>query len=106
MLHASSHLVVGFIQPTGGGRVLVELTKMEQRYDAVMGVIRDDFNVTEIAEKYGVSRQTVHSWLRRYEQGGIEALRDQSHRPQSCPHQMDGTVEARILELRRLYPFW
>jgi hypothetical protein len=31
--------------------VLVELSKMEQRYDAVMGVIRDDFSVTEIAEK-------------------------------------------------------
>src|ERR1700691_4057490 len=79
---------------------------MEQRYDAVMGVIRDGFNVTEIAEKFGVTRQTVHSWLRRYEAGGLEGLADHTHRPKTCPHQMAGQVEARLLELRRLHPFW
>ena len=64
----------------------MELSKMEQRYDAVMGVIRDGLNVTEVAEKYAVSRQTVHAWLRRYESGGIGALGDQSHRPKTSPH--------------------
>ena len=34
---------------------------MEQRYDAVLGVIRDGFTVTEVAQKFGVSRQSVHS---------------------------------------------
>lgn len=86
--------------------MLMEISKVEQRYDAVMGVIRDGFKVTEIGEKYGVSRQTVHSWLRRYELGGIGALGDQSHRPRHCPHQMDGVTEARVLEMRRLHPFW
>jgi len=86
--------------------VLVELTKVEQRYDAVQGVQRDGLNVTEIAEMFGVSRQTVHNWLRRYEHGGIGALSDRSHRPKSCPHQMASDVEARILELRRLHPNW
>jgi len=86
--------------------VLVELSVVEQRYDAVMGVIRDGLKVTEIAEAYGVSRQTVHSWLRRYEAGGIGALADRSHRPRSSPHQMAAAVEARVLELRRLHPLW
>jgi hypothetical protein len=40
---------------------------MEQRYDAVLGVIRDGFTVTEVAQKFGVSRQSVHTWLARYE---------------------------------------
>lgn len=86
--------------------MLVELTKMEQRYDAVMGVQRDGLSVTEIAEMFGVSRQSVHNWLRRYEQGGIAALSDGSHRPLSCPHQMAAVCEARVLELRRLHPHW
>jgi transposase-like protein len=34
---------------------------MEQRYDAVLGVLRDGFTVTEVAKKFGVSRQSVHS---------------------------------------------
>jgi hypothetical protein len=29
---------------------------MEQRYDAVLGVTRDGFSVTEVAQKFGASR--------------------------------------------------
>ena len=42
---------------------------MEQRYDAVLGVIRDEFTVSKVAKKFGVSRQSVHTWLQRYEAG-------------------------------------
>jgi transposase-like protein len=45
--------------------VLVERSKMEQRYDAVLGVLRDGFSVTEVARKFNVSRQSVHAWLAR-----------------------------------------
>jgi len=85
--------------------VLREQSKVEQRYDAVMGVIKDGLAVTEVAEKFGVTRQSLHAWLRRYEAGGIEALADRSHRPRSVPHQINGAAEARVLELRRLHPF-
>jgi hypothetical protein len=44
--------------------------------------------VIEVADRYGVSRQAVHSWLRRYRTGGLDALADRSHRPNTCPHQM------------------
>ena len=53
--------------------MLVETTKMEQRYEAVLAVIRDGFSVREVADKFGVSRQSVHTWLVRYEQGGLSA---------------------------------
>lgn len=62
--------------------------------------------MTEVADKFGVSRQTVHEWLRRYEHGGLAGLDDRSHRPVSCPHQMPAAVEARVCELRREHPFW
>jgi transposase-like protein len=54
--------------------MLWESIKMEQRYDAVLGVVRDGFSVTELARKFGLSRQRVHSWLQRYEAGGLGAL--------------------------------
>ena len=81
--------------------MLVELTKVEQRYDAVLAVVRDGMQVSEVAEKFGVARQTVYSWVARYEAGGLEALADRSHRPRSSPLQMPALVEARVLELRR-----
>jgi transposase-like protein len=86
--------------------VLLELTVAEQRFNAVMEVLRDGLTVIEVAERYGVSRQAVHGWLRRWQAGGLEALADRSHRPDSCPHQMPAEVEARICELRRHHPGW
>jgi transposase-like protein len=50
--------------------------------------------VTQAAEKVGVSRQTLHAWLARYEAEGLEGLVDRSHRPVTCPHQMPAVVEA------------
>jgi len=86
--------------------VLVELTVTEQRYDAVKEVIADGLTVTEVAERYGVARQTVHKWIRLYQEGGLGWLADRSHRPKTCPHQMPAEVEARVLELRRIHPEW
>jgi transposase InsO family protein len=86
--------------------VLLELTVVEQRFNAVMEVLRDGLKVTEVAERYGVSRQAVHGWLRRYAAGGLDGLADRSHRPDSCPHQMPADLEARICELRRRHPDW
>jgi transposase-like protein len=65
-----------------------ELSVAEQRYRAVLAVISDGRTVTEVAAAVGVSRQSLHSWLGKYEAGGLEGLADRSHRPRGCPHQM------------------
>ena len=78
----------------------------EQRYQAVLSVIADGLSVTQAAEKVGVSRQSLHAWLARYEAEGLEGLVDRSHRPGRCPHQMPAGVEAAVLELRRSRPYW
>lgn len=83
-----------------------ELSVAEQRYLAVLAVISDGLSISQVAEKVGVSRQTLHTWLARYEAEGLEGLVDRSHRPVSCPHQMSADVEAVLLELRRSRPYW
>jgi transposase InsO family protein len=86
--------------------VLVELTKMEQRYDAVLAVVRDGLSVGEVAAAFGVSRQSIYRWMRRYEDDGLPALADRSHRPHACPHQLTANLEAAVLEMRRTHPAW
>jgi transposase len=85
--------------------VLVELGVVEQRYQAVLEVLRGA-TVTDVAPRYGVARQTVHGWLRRYGSGGLAGLVDRSSKPASCPHQTPAEIEARIVELRRAHPGW
>lgn len=86
--------------------MLVELSVVEQRYQAVLAVIRDGVPVVEVARRFDVSRQAVHRWLRWYEQQGLGGLADRSHRPPRCSHQMDAAVEVWVLEARRRNPGW
>lgn len=86
--------------------MFMELSVQEQKYQAVLAVLSDGRSVTEVAEQWGVSRQSVHAWLRRYEDAGLAGLEARSRRPGSCPHQMSGEVEAQVLEMRRAHPGW
>ena len=85
--------------------MLVELSVMEQRYHAVMEVV-SGAPVTEVARRYGVSRQAVHGWLGRYEREGLAGLADHSHRPHYQPRQLDAEIEALICQLRGAHPRW
>jgi transposase InsO family protein len=84
---------------------LVELSVVEQRYRAVLEA-SSGVPVSEVAARFGVSRQSVHAWVRRYEQGGLGGLMDRSRRPESCPHQVGVEIEAAVCELRREHPRW
>ena len=86
--------------------MLVELDVVEQRYRAVLEVL-EGASVIEVARRYGVTRQTVHEWLRRYASGGgLGGLADRSSRPASCPHQMPAVVAAAAVAMRRAHPAW
>ena len=83
----------------------MEVSVVEQRYRAVLEV-KAGVPVTEAAARAGVSRQSVHAWVRRYEQGGLGALADRPKRPDTCPHQTSAQVEAAVCEMRREHPKW
>ncbi|WP_197699398.1 IS481 family transposase [Micromonospora chokoriensis] len=81
------------------------MSVMEQRYRAVQDVLAGS-SVTDVAERFGVSRQAVHRWLAWYQEEGLEGLADRSSRPRSSPGQTSTEVEALICELRRNHPRW
>jgi transposase len=60
--------------------------------------MRDGFTVTEISQKLGISRQSIYRWMARYEEGGLEALAEGSHRPKQIPNQIPAEVETRIVD--------
>jgi len=85
--------------------MLWELSVTEQRYRAVLEV-RAGVPVTEVAERYGVSRQNVHVWLRRYRDEGPSGLADRSHKVMHHPWQIPAELESAICELRRKHSRW
>ncbi|WP_435809699.1 YxiG-like protein [Streptosporangium canum] len=78
------------------------MSVMEQRYRAVLEV-EAGCPVTEVAQRYGVSRQSVHAWVHRYHAGGLS---DRSSRPHISPTQTPAAVQALTCELRRNHPRW
>jgi len=85
--------------------MLWELSVTEQRYRAVLEVLAG-VPVTEVAGRYGVSRQSVHAWLRRYRDEGPPGLADRSHKVGAHPWQIPAELESAVCELRRAHRKW
>ena len=62
-------------------------------------------NVSKTCRHYGISRQAYYKWFRRYEAGGITALRDGSSRPHTSPRATSAEVVGKIVYLRQTYHF-
>jgi transposase len=86
--------------------MLRELRVSEMRYRAVFEVL-DGAVISTVARQYGVSRQTVHAWLRRYARAGaVLNLQDRSSRLHGCAHQMAPELEAGVVVLGDAHPRW
>src|SRR2546427_488252 len=62
-------------------------------------------SVARTCRYYGISCPTYFKWLRRYEELGLEGLRDRSRRPLTSPNATTGEVIGKIVYLRQSYHF-
>jgi transposase InsO family protein len=62
-------------------------------------------NVSLTCRYFGITRQAFYIWLRRYEEHGLEGLRDRSRRPHTIPNATKPEVVGKIVYLRRNYHF-
>lgn len=61
------------------------------------------WSMTELCERYGVTRPTGYKWLARYRSGGERALQNRSRAPHHSPHRTDDDLEALIVAARQQY---
>jgi len=62
-------------------------------------------NVSMTCRYFGITRQAFYKWLRRYEEQGLEGLRDRSRGPHVIPHATKPEVVSKIVYLRQHYHF-
>ena len=79
---------------------------MDERMRFVLEQERGLHTMTELCEIYDIARETGYYWLRRYQQGGLEALQDLNRAPERHPNQTPEQIEAAVLELRRAHMRW
>src|SRR6266446_2965964 len=83
-----------------------ETSPMEQRLDFVHEFATGLFTMTELAEQYGISRNTGYKWVERFEADGMGGLADQSRRPHGSPEATDPAVVDALVRLRQRRPRW
>ena len=66
----------------------------------VLKVVSNQLSVTAAAAESGISRQHLQRLLRRYRDGGLDALEPGSRRPHTSPGRTPDAVRERIVELR------
>ena len=62
-------------------------------------------NVAATCRYYGITRQCLYKWRRRYEELGAEGLRDGSSRPLNSPNKTPADVVGKVVYLRQRYHF-
>lgn len=65
-----------------------------------------DFEVSELCERFGVSRKTGHKWISRFKAEGMNGLADRTRARHSQAHRTPTAVVERILALKYRFPEW
>ena len=83
-----------------------EVTTMFLRLEFVRLAVHEDANMSELCQRFGISRKTGYKWLNRCQQQGKEALMDQSRRPHTSPSRTPAGIEKLVLQARDKHPVW
>lgn len=78
----------------------------EQRVKFVVAASRREKPLHQLCREFGISRPTGYAWLGRYQQQGIEGIRERSRRPQQSPRQTSAVLERLVVQCRLRYPDW
>ena len=68
---------------------------MDQKIQLIADWNSHCYSVTNLSQKYDLSRPTIYKWVERYREFGIDGLKEQSRKPLNSPNQ----TEEYIVEL-------
>ena len=78
----------------------------EQRFEFVLEANRKERPLAAVCEQFGISRQTGYLWWKRFQEEGLEGVREHSRRPQDSPKRVAAEAVEAVVALRRQRPDW
>ena len=79
---------------------------MDNRREFVRLASQGGVSIAELCRRFGISRQTGFTLIRRYREEGDTGLADRSRRPHTSPRRSPDAIEAEIIALRAENPAW
>jgi transposase InsO family protein len=81
----------------------METNVLDERLRFVRDFESGHWSMTELCERYGVSRPTGYKWMARHREARGAGLVDHSRAPHQCPHRTSADLEALIVAARHEY---
>lgn len=78
----------------------METNATEQRRAFVRDYESGQWSMSELCERYGITRPAGYKWVQRVQEEGEAGLVERSRAPNGCPHRTPAATERRILALR------
>jgi putative transposase len=76
---------------------------MEEKLRFILEYETGEESMTELCQRYDISRETGYRTLHRYRASGMSGLLPQSHAAHRHGNQTPEEIEQKVLELRRLH---
>jgi putative transposase len=83
-----------------------ETTPMLEKMRFVADYEQGQFAMSELAERYGISRKTAYKWLKRFREGGPSGLEGRATAALRVANRTAPEVEALVVACRRKHPTW
>ena len=79
---------------------------MDQRVAFIADWLRDEWTMTDLARRYGITRKTGYKWVDRYRQDPSTGLLERSRAPRAPGRAMSDATCRAVLAVRRQFPHW
>jgi len=83
-----------------------EQSKVDQRREFARLATGVDANMSQLCQRFEISRKTGYKWLARYRRLGDAGLEEQSRRPQQTPGRTQPNMERAVLAVRDKHRKW
>jgi len=83
-----------------------ETCAMDERKQMIEDWLKEEHTIKELGEHYQVSRKTVHKWVSRYKEGGIEAFHEGSRTPYHHPNATAPEMVSEIIDTKLRHINW
>ncbi len=73
------------------------VTVSEQRERFLEDYRLNYYSLSELAQRFNISRKTAYKWIDRFNTYGKQGYRELSRRPRTCPWQTDPRIAAQLI---------
>jgi len=83
-----------------------EIRPMDQKVKLIADWRLGEYSIVDLSKKHGVSRKAVYKWINRYEEEGVDGLKERSRAPIYRPNTTEEHILASLIEEKLRHRKW